>query len=226
MKKLFGYIHSYEEALLVVHAVRLGYLEAIEERLTKEERKNIKSGDIFCFIESEKGMKRWTDGKIWSPSKIHGQFLLYKEVPKHMNKSSIEKRNQQKYLMGISGRAARREKTWDWEDKLSFHKKTISINYQSLTYHVIAYFRPMFSGEPLINIPFFNQLDKVLRSKTELFEDKFMERYPNKRDLYEEFDLPSAPNEALFPTVKRSGLEKLASSVLCELKMSKRFHMA
>lgn len=58
MKKIQGYISNYEEALLLVHAARLGGVELSTERLNSDEREMINSGNIFIFIENENGMKR------------------------------------------------------------------------------------------------------------------------------------------------------------------------
>lgn len=215
MNKLFGYLQTYEDACLIVHAVRLRYLRAIEGRLTADERKDIKSGDIFCFIESKGGMKRWTDGKIWSPSKIHGQFLLYREVPRHMNKSAIGKRNRQRFLSGMDG-CRSREKVIDWGDKLSLNKKTISISLQNKAYHVIAYFRPMFSRVPLMAIPLFNRMDLALKTHPELLCDRFLGSMIDRADFYPMFGLPAPSRQVIFPEVKRHVLERIATGVLAE----------
>ncbi|KAG0372927.1 hypothetical protein BGX24_012393 [Mortierella sp. AD032] len=37
-------------------------------------------GSVFVFDEQESGICRWTDGKIWSPSRISGNFLVYREL--------------------------------------------------------------------------------------------------------------------------------------------------
>ncbi|KAF8940056.1 hypothetical protein BGZ47_007902 [Haplosporangium gracile] len=37
-------------------------------------------GSVFVFDEEESGICRWTDGKIWSPSRICGNFLVYREL--------------------------------------------------------------------------------------------------------------------------------------------------
>ncbi|KAF9907727.1 hypothetical protein EC991_010674 [Linnemannia zychae] len=37
-------------------------------------------GSVFVFDEEESGIHRWTDGKIWSPSRICGNFLIYREL--------------------------------------------------------------------------------------------------------------------------------------------------
>ena len=42
----------------------------------------ITSGSVFVFDEEESGIKRWTDGFFWSPSRILGNFLLYRETDK------------------------------------------------------------------------------------------------------------------------------------------------
>jgi hypothetical protein len=40
------------------------------------ERRMITSGSVFVFDEDESGIKRWTDGFFWSPSRILGNFLV------------------------------------------------------------------------------------------------------------------------------------------------------
>jgi hypothetical protein len=36
----------------------------------------VQSGAVFVFDEHESGIKRWTDGLVWSPSRILGNFLV------------------------------------------------------------------------------------------------------------------------------------------------------
>ncbi|KAF8940490.1 hypothetical protein BGZ58_006162 [Dissophora ornata] len=40
----------------------------------------ISPGSVFVFDEEESGICRWTDGRIWSPSRICGNFLVYREL--------------------------------------------------------------------------------------------------------------------------------------------------
>lgn len=75
-----GRIKSLKDALLVLEGARLGYLPKIKRRLNGLEREFIKPNCIFAWNETECGMKRWTDGKIWSASKVSGPFLIYKEL--------------------------------------------------------------------------------------------------------------------------------------------------
>lgn len=48
----------------------------IKRRLRDDERKLIRSGQVFVFDERESGIKRWTDGLLWSPSRILMNFLV------------------------------------------------------------------------------------------------------------------------------------------------------
>jgi hypothetical protein len=41
---------------------------------------NIDSGSIFIWDEREACMRRWTDGRAWSASRVLGNFLTYKEL--------------------------------------------------------------------------------------------------------------------------------------------------
>ncbi|KAK4903941.1 Global transcription regulator sge1 [Elasticomyces elasticus] len=56
----------------------------------------IKRGSIFVYKENTSGIKRWTDGLAWSPSRILGNFLIYRELekpfPPGAKKRAIERR--------------------------------------------------------------------------------------------------------------------------------------
>ncbi|KAJ3022856.1 hypothetical protein HKX48_005057 [Thoreauomyces humboldtii] len=76
-----GYIASTQDCLLLFEATRVGVLRRIQRRLSEQERETwIRSGSVFVWEEDESGIKRWTDSKNWSPSRITGSFLVYREV--------------------------------------------------------------------------------------------------------------------------------------------------
>ncbi|CAH6720757.1 hypothetical protein CLIB1444_04S07228 [[Candida] jaroonii] len=75
-----GRIKSLKDALLILEGTRLGILPKVKRRLNGLEREFIDNGKIFAWNETECGMKRWTDGKNWSASKVNGPFLIYKEL--------------------------------------------------------------------------------------------------------------------------------------------------
>lgn len=80
----FGRVYTLYDALLLLEACRLNILPTIDRRLTTFERlRFIKPNCIFIWNETKSGMKRWTDGKLWSASKvIFGNFLQYREINK------------------------------------------------------------------------------------------------------------------------------------------------
>lgn len=76
-----GYVETTINALRLIHAARQGVIPRITRRLNDAERRNmIKSGAVFVFSVEESGIKRWTDGLLWSPSRIVGNFLVYREI--------------------------------------------------------------------------------------------------------------------------------------------------
>ncbi|GAA5923573.1 uncharacterized protein JCM15063_003691 [Sporobolomyces koalae] len=78
-----GFVESTLDALLVFEGCKRGYLPKISRRLQDYEKKAlVVSGAIFVFDEAETGIKRWTDGLSWSPSRTLGNFLIYRELDK------------------------------------------------------------------------------------------------------------------------------------------------
>jgi hypothetical protein len=77
-----GWIATTGDALIMLEAARRGVIPRVTRRLVDAERKMICSGSVFVFDEDESGIKRWTDGLFWSPSRILGNFLLYRETDK------------------------------------------------------------------------------------------------------------------------------------------------
>ncbi|KAK9721563.1 Gluconate transport-inducing protein [Basidiobolus ranarum] len=80
METYYGYVESVHDALLIFEACRLGLLHRVQRRLSEKERQRIRSGSVFVWEEEESGMRRWTDGRTWSPSRVHGSFLTYREL--------------------------------------------------------------------------------------------------------------------------------------------------
>ena len=71
-----GYIETTFDSLLVFEAARRGLIPRVTRRLIERERGMVQSGAVFVFDEQESGIKRWTDGLVWSPSRILGNFLV------------------------------------------------------------------------------------------------------------------------------------------------------
>ncbi|KAF3934369.1 hypothetical protein ABW19_dt0208346 [Dactylella cylindrospora] len=80
METYHGQVRSPMDAIILFEACRLGLLPRVQRRLSDKERQSIKSGSIFVWDEREAGMRRWTDGKSWSASRVSGSFLCYREM--------------------------------------------------------------------------------------------------------------------------------------------------
>lgn len=77
MNTLLTYFISSTCSLTACH---LGIIPRVHRRLSDIERQCVRSGSVYCFDEREAGMRRWTDGKSWSPSRVTGSFLTYREL--------------------------------------------------------------------------------------------------------------------------------------------------
>lgn len=78
-----GHISSTMDALLLFEACLDGHLTHVPRRPHDREREElIRSGNVFIYEEHSSGIKRWTDGYNWSPSRILGNFLIYRELEK------------------------------------------------------------------------------------------------------------------------------------------------
>ncbi|KAJ2347563.1 Gluconate transport-inducing protein [Coemansia sp. RSA 2671] len=75
-----GFIDTAHDALIVFEACNKGLLPRVQRRFSDRERRTIRSGAVYVWDEEETGMRRWTDGRTWSPSRVHGCFLIYYEL--------------------------------------------------------------------------------------------------------------------------------------------------
>ncbi|KAH9905976.1 Gti1/Pac2 family-domain-containing protein [Xylariomycetidae sp. FL2044] len=80
METYHGYVRTPADAIKLFEACRLGQLPRVQRRLSEKERQSIRSGSVFVWDEREAGMRRWTDGKSWSASRVSGSFLTYREM--------------------------------------------------------------------------------------------------------------------------------------------------
>lgn len=78
-----GHVATTQDALVLFEACLQGHLSHVPRRPHDRERSTlIRSGSVFIYEENASGIKRWTDGVNWSPSRILGNFLVYRELDK------------------------------------------------------------------------------------------------------------------------------------------------
>ncbi|KAF8984426.1 hypothetical protein BGZ46_008082 [Entomortierella lignicola] len=144
-----GYIETTQDTLIIFEACRRGLLPRICRRLQEKERRIVRSGSVFVFDERESGIKRWTDGLVWSPSRILGNFLIYRELDKRnsgkkstspfdraLNSSDVEsaaETNKDRAIIGSLTNSYRFKKN-------GLIKKTMSIVVNGISQHMISYY--------------------------------------------------------------------------------------
>lgn len=81
MESYRGTIEDKLDAIYLIEAVRQDRIPEIRDRISKHQRcRYIKPGNIFVWSEKNAKIKRWTDGKKWSASRVSGMFLTYYEM--------------------------------------------------------------------------------------------------------------------------------------------------
>ncbi|KAJ1725736.1 hypothetical protein LPJ61_005621 [Coemansia biformis] len=130
-----GYIATTDDALLMFEACRLGVLQRRKRRLSEGERRAIAPGCVFVWDETESGIRRWTDGKRWSPSRVNGCFLVYSELEPRGSE-------QQQQSMASAHLGMPQVALSDPPPGSGLTKKTLSLfTTQSSKLHLVCYYR-------------------------------------------------------------------------------------
>jgi hypothetical protein len=89
METYNGYIRTPADAILLIQACYNGFLPRVGKRLSPKEGRSIRNGSVFIWEEHESGLRRWTDGRKWSPSRVSGRFLVYREMKLKESSGSV-----------------------------------------------------------------------------------------------------------------------------------------
>lgn len=105
MESYTGAVQTPKDAIILLEASRIGLIPRIKRRLKDTERASIKAGDVFIWNEKEAKMRRWTDGRSWSASRVTGAFLTYREMESvgSKKKDSHEDQHQQQHDQQLFG---------------------------------------------------------------------------------------------------------------------------
>jgi len=109
---------------------------------------------MVVFNENESNIKRWTDGRNWTPSRVQGDFLVYRELEKNLDKIKKDKKSMKRNLNlksldtkkimsskyeSLSIPTFRPDKFLIKADGLI--KKTMSVTIKGQTFHMISYYK-------------------------------------------------------------------------------------
>ena len=154
METYNGHVRTPADAIILFEACRIGLLPRVQRRLSKKERQSIKSGSVFVWDEREAGMRRWTDGKSWSASRVSGSFLTYREMEGKRGGNSFDKTANRD---GIAGAGADPDSDGGGPDGYRYKpdglmKQSFSITTNSGQHlHLISYFsRSQAAGQGLL----------------------------------------------------------------------------
>lgn len=90
-ESMFSCIHSEAECLDLIEGTRQGTVKRVRRRLNEKEKSMIRPGSIFIYKEEDSGIRRWTDKKEWTPSRVVGTFLAYRDLNGLLYKKTFSK---------------------------------------------------------------------------------------------------------------------------------------
>jgi hypothetical protein len=101
-----GFVKTSMDGLILFQACLSGKLHFVPRRPRDKDRGDlIRSGKVFVYEGNASGIKRWTDGVAWSPSRVLGNFLIYRELnrpfPPGEKKHAIKRKHSS--LSGVDG---------------------------------------------------------------------------------------------------------------------------
>ncbi|RKP00307.1 hypothetical protein CXG81DRAFT_1281, partial [Caulochytrium protostelioides] len=143
-----GYVESGRDALILIEATLQGFLPTVMRRLRDHERALIRSGSIFIYNEPRSRIKRWTDGRAWSPSRVLTTFLVYRELDRKLPRPrNADVARLERYAVSENTAAplilptvtSSRNGLQFQEDGLI--KKSFSVVLQGVPIHLISYYK-------------------------------------------------------------------------------------
>ncbi|RKU45638.1 hypothetical protein DL546_001796 [Coniochaeta pulveracea] len=159
METYYGCVRTPSDAIKLFEACRLGLLPRVQRRLSEKERQAIRSGSVFVWDEREAGMRRWTDGKSWSASRVSGSFLTYREMEGKRGAAFPPTRRVNNDATPESGRASDEDQDDGEPDGYRYKvdglmKQSFSITTSAGQHlHLISYFSRPQAGQPELPQP-------------------------------------------------------------------------
>ncbi|KAH8819798.1 Gti1/Pac2 family-domain-containing protein [Xylogone sp. PMI_703] len=163
MDTYHGHVRTPADAIKLFEACRLGLLPRVQRRLSEKERQSIRSGSVFVWDEREAGMRRWTDGKSWSASRVSGSFLTYREMEGKRGGGNFVP-NPQRRIAGKtpeSGRGSDEDQEMDTDGPDGYRYKPDGLMKQSFSIttstgqhlHLISYYSRPHPNSPDLPTP-------------------------------------------------------------------------
>ncbi|KAG8906073.1 hypothetical protein FRB99_007661 [Tulasnella sp. 403] len=150
-----GYCETVGDAVVLLEAAKRGLVKLVKRRIPADQRgKLIKSGRVFIFKEDSANIKRWTDGRTWSPSRIAGDWLVYREPSREGERTRASRSQDSSILQGLARQKRLRSLVVSLTDNSKIDKGhikpdglvkraiTISVYGGREVYHVISYYKP------------------------------------------------------------------------------------
>ncbi|KAJ3297515.1 hypothetical protein HK104_000417 [Borealophlyctis nickersoniae] len=136
-----GRIECEEDGLLLLEAARRGLVPCVETRLVKDVPIKVRPGSCFIYNQDRWGIKRWTDGRRWSPSRINGCFLVYRQCSWKMpHNAAVRKYGVSRGTVHVNGEKVKVGSKGAYRViQNGLIKSTLSAMMDGCTWHLVTY---------------------------------------------------------------------------------------
>jgi hypothetical protein len=232
-----GFIHTTRDGLTILEACLQGALSHIPRRPHDRERQSIiSSGNIFVYEENASGIRRWTDGITWSPSRIMGNFLVYRELrdghqPGEKKRAAKKRKRGSEELLSPPDGGPKTEEDRQLIGSLSLDaynfkpgglaKKTLSVELRGVRHHIISYYRVQDIKDGMYHRPAHDEFLSAFEPRRELLDHSSFKFPVEDRDDKVKMVVP--PNAQLQPP---HHMQMLNSGLPIVLNVSSQSHIA
>jgi Gti1/Pac2 family transcription factor len=209
-----GFIHTTRDGLTLLEACIQGHLCHIPRRPHIQERQSlISSGNIFVYEENASGIRRWTDGIYWSPSRIMGNFFVYREL--YDGPEPGEKKIRATKKRGRDGNITSSDSSDSAEEDRQligslYHdvynykpgglvKKTLNIELRGVRHHIISYYRVEDIKNGQYHRPTEDEFLRTVKPRIELIQNPGL-RLPIDDDQDDKIKVVVSPKSRLEPS--------------------------
>ena len=159
----FGHVACTMDAMILVEECVAGRLPLVLRRPNASERLSIiRSGSVFVYGEKASGIRRWTDGIRWSPSRLLDVFFVYRELDRPFPpgdgkrvlkgryqvcdaRQTHRQRNEAHHMTDADTEEVQRRLVGSLIDAYPFKlgglvKKATTITVSQMAYHLVSYY--------------------------------------------------------------------------------------
>ncbi|TPX70331.1 hypothetical protein SpCBS45565_g01715 [Spizellomyces sp. 'palustris'] len=143
-ESFWGQVADNADATLLFILAHEGKIPVLCKRPSNEEKRRIRAGSVILYNEGDAHIKRWTDGRRWSPSRVRNRFFEYDESDGKLDRRTNNQYRDKGFKTVIhDGKEAVINSKGGYikfRDKIPLTKRTASAKMNGSIWHLVSYY--------------------------------------------------------------------------------------